>query len=350
MKAMVLKETCEIKIRKDQEPALGLPLKEKLLELVELPNPVPGLRQILVKISGCGVCHTEIDEIEGRRQPKLPIILGHEVVGRVEDLGSGASKFEIGDRVGIAWIYSSCGRCNLCQEGKENLCDQFQGTGCDANGGYAQYIVISEGFAYKIPERFGDLEAAPLLCAGAIGYRALNLTGIQDGQTLGLFGFGASAHIVIQISKYKYPNSQIFVFTRGEKHQKLAKRLGADWTGLPGDLSPKKINCAIDFTPVGETIPKALEVLERGGRLVINAIRKRDPVELDYTKHFWYEKEVKSVANITRRDAQEFLPLAAEIPITPKIQEFKLEDANEALNLLKHGKIQGAGVLKIARP
>jgi len=340
MKAMILKKIA--------------PVEEEPLELEDLPTPQPGPGQIRVKISVCGLCHTELDEIEGRLQPKLPIILGHEIVGIVDGLGYGANKFKLSDRVGIAWINSACGRCHFCQQGNENLCSEFQGTGCDANGGYAQYTVVSEDFAYPIPNGLSDPQGAPLLCAGAIGYRALRLTNLQDGQTLGLFGFGASAHIVIQIVKYKYPHCKVFVFTRpGQKeHQNLAKKLGANWVGATGDNPPEKLNCAIDFTPAYKPIVEALRALEKGGRVVINAIRKesRDKdalMEVDYPAHLWLEKELKTVANITRSDAQEFLPLAAEIPIIPEVQEFKLEQANEALILLKQGKIQGAGVLKM---
>jgi propanol-preferring alcohol dehydrogenase len=332
MEAMVLKEISAI----EKEP----------LEMIDLPNPVLGSHEILIKISACGVCHTELDEIEGRIQPKLPIVLGHEIIGRVKRLGSEVTKFNLGDRVGIAWINSVCGKCHFCQEGNENLCLEFQGTGCHAHGGYAQYTVVSEDFTYLIPERFSDSEAAPLLCAGAIGYRDLRLSGIKKDQTLGLFGFGASAHIVIQVAKYW--GCEVFVFTRSEEHRYLAKKLGASWAGRPEDEPPKKLNCAIDFTPVGETVPNALRVLEKGGRLVLAVIRKRNLIPpLDYAQHLWDEKEIKSVANITRKDVQEFLPLAAEIPIIPEVQEFELEEANQALILLKQGKIQGAGVLRM---
>jgi len=340
MKAQILKQVA--------------PIDEMPLELVDMPTPQPKPGEILVKVSACGVCHTELDEIEGRLPPKLPVILGHEIVGRVEKHGAGAKKFNIGDRVGIAWIHSACGRCSFCRGGEENLCPDFQGTGCQADGGYAQYTVVAEDFAYPIPERFTDSQAAPLLCAGAIGYRALKLTNLQDGQALGLFGFGASAHIVIQLAKYKYPKGRVFVFTRpGQKeHQALAKKLGADWTGATGDAPPQKLNCAIDFTPAWSPIVAALKALENGGRLVINAIRKEEKdknslLELDYSEHLWCEKEIKSVANITRQDAREFLPLAAQIPIIPEVQEFKLEEVNQALILLEQGKIQGAAVLKI---
>jgi propanol-preferring alcohol dehydrogenase len=332
MKAMVLEETSLI----EKNP----------LKMVDLPDPVPGSKEILVRISACGVCHTELDEIEGRLPPKLPIVLGHQIVGKIVKLGSGATKFHVGDRVGIAWIHSACGKCHFCLEGKENLCSEFRGTGCHANGGYAQATVVLEDFAYFIPERFSDTEATPLLCAGAIGYRDLILSGIKKGQTIGLFGFGASAHIVIQIAKYW--GGEVFVLTRSEEHRNLAKKLGASWAGGPEDQPPKKLNCAIDFTPVGETVLHALAVLEKGGRLVLAVIRKRNPIPpLDYGQLLWDEKEIKSVANITRQDVQEFLPLAAKIPIIPEVQEFKLEEANQALLSLKQGKIQGAGVLRM---
>ncbi|MBM4341223.1 MAG: zinc-dependent alcohol dehydrogenase family protein [Deltaproteobacteria bacterium] len=333
MKAMVLRETATI--------------EEAPLNMEDLPVPNPGHEEILVKVSVCGLCHTELDEIEGRLQPKLPVILGHQIVGRVAGLGSGIKRFKLGDRVGIAWIHSACGRCDFCMAGNENLCPDFKGTGCDAHGGYAQYMVVRENYAYLIPERFSDSQAAPLLCAGAIGYRDLMLSGIKKGQTLGLFGFGASAHIVIQMAKYR--GYEVFVFTRGEEHQHLAKRLGASWTGRPGDQPPHKLHCAIDFTPVGETVPTALQLLEKGGRLVMAVIRKRNSIPpLDYSRHLWDEKEIKSVANITRKDAEDFLSLAAKIPIVPEVQEFELTEANQALLLLKQGRIQGSGVLRVA--
>ena len=332
MKAMVLKEISPV----EREP----------LRIEDLPDPVPGPGEILVKVSVCGVCHTELDEIEGRLQSKLPVVLGHQVVGKVAALGSGAKRFQLGDRVGIAWIYSACGKCRFCQRGNENLCLEFKGTGCHVNGGYAQYTVVSEDYAYLIPQRFSDSQAAPLLCAGAIGYRDLALSGIQRGQTLGLFGFGASAHIVIQVAKYW--GGEVFVFTRSEEHRELAKKLGASWTGGPEDQPPRKLNCAIDFTPVGETVVNAMSVLEKGGRLILAVIRKKNPIpSMDYSKHLWDEKEIKSVANITRKDAEDFLSLAAEIPVIPEVEEFQLAEANEALILLKQGRIQGSGVLRM---
>jgi propanol-preferring alcohol dehydrogenase len=338
MKAQILKRI--VKLDKNPEP----------LELVDAPIPHPDSKQILVKVLACGVCHTELDEIEGRYKPKLPIVLGHEVIGKVEKSGSKVTKFKVGDRIGIAWINSACGKCYFCKKGNENLCNQFQATGCDANGGYAEYTMVSEDFAYLIPERFTDLNAAPLLCAGAIGWRALKLTGIEDGETLALYGFGASAHIVIQVVKHKFPNSKVFVFTRskGDLPSRLAKEEGADWLGVTGEDPPEKYNRAIDTTPAGMPAMEALRNLEKGGRLVMNLIRKETPIpELDYVKHLWQEKEVKSVANITRKDVQEFLPLAAKIPIITQVNEFKLEEANKALIALKQGKYRGAGVLRI---
>lgn len=349
MKAMILRESCEIEVKGQERTRPDLPLKQDPLELVELAEPVPHSKQILVRVSACGVCHTELDEIEGRLiPPRFPLILGHEIVGKVEALGPGVTKYKVGDRVGIAWIYSSCGKCGFCQRGDDNLCDGFQATGLDAHGGYAQYTVISEDFAYPIPARFSDSHAAPLLCAGVIGYRALRLSQVKPGGILGLYGFGASAHIAIQVARHW--DCQVFVFTRKgqSKHQELARELGADWVGATGDTPPERLDCAIDFTPVGEPVREALGVLKKGGRVVINAIRKVNPIPaLDYAKYVWYEKEIKSVANVARRDAEEFLPLAAEIPILPTVREFELHQANEALILLKQGKMQGAGVLRM---
>jgi len=341
MKAMVLNGICSLKENR------------KPLEMVELPNPVPGDREILVKVVACGVCHTELDEIEGRTPPpKFPVVLGHQVVGRVERMGSKTGKFQIGDRVGIGWIYSACGLCKPCIKGNENLCENFKATGRDADGGYAEYTVVSEEFAYKIPDIFSDSEAAPLLCAGAVGYRSLRLTSIKDGQNLGLTGFGASAHLVIKMAKYQYPSSKVFVFARSEEERNFAKELGAVWAGDTEEETPEKLDCIIDTTPVWKPIAEALRNLERGGRLVINAIRKEEVdkeslLHLDYPTHLWLEKEIKSVANVTRRDVSEFLDLAAKIPIRPEFQEFPLEEANKALLELKGRKIRGAKVLRI---
>jgi len=326
------------------------PIEEKPLKAADLPIPTPDDNQILVKVSVCGACHTDLDEAEGRLKPtKSPIVLGHQVVGKVADKGKDVTKFKIGDRVGITWLYSACGKCDFCQMGNENLCNQAKWTGKDANGGYAEFTVIGEDFAYHIPKEFSDSQAAPLLCAGVIGYRTLRLADVTDGQKIGLFGFGASAHIVIQIIKHKFPDSPVYVFTKTARHAELAKSLGAVWTGRSGDRPPEKLNKIMDFTPVGECIRDALSALERGGRLIINAIRKETPVPpLGYAEHLWLEKEIKSVANVTRQDAQEFLPLAAQIPITPTIEEFPLSQANEVLYSIKNSKLRAAAVLRVS--
>ena len=342
MNAMVLSET-------------GL-IESRPLKLEEVPTPEPGAGEIRIRFTACGVCHTELDEIEGRLETRRPVIPGHEVVGRVDALGVGAARFEPGDRVGVAWIYSACGTCAFCRAGNENLCADFRGTGCDADGGYAQYMVVPEGFAYPIPAPFTDVQAAPLLCAGVVCYRALRLTNLQDGQALGFFGFGASAHILIQVARHKFPRSTLCVFTRAgqREHQELAKQLGTDWVGATGEDPTARLHAAIDTTPAWTPIVEAMRVLAPGGRLVINAIRKEAAdqealLRLNYATHFWREKEIKTVANVTRQDAREFLPLAAEVPIRPKVQEFGLEQANEALTLVKQGRTQGAAVLRISQ-
>ena len=326
------------------------PIEENPLQPADLAVPVPGNDEILIRTLVCGACHTDLDEAEGRLVPtKLPIVPGHQVVGAVEDVGRGVTRFEPGDRVGVTWLYSTCGRCKYCKSGSENLCKDAKWTGKDADGGYAEYIVIGEDFAYPLPERFSDSEAAPLLCAGLIGYRTIRLAQITDGQTIGLYGFGASAHIVIQIIKYKFPNSPVFVFTRTDEHAEHARSLGAAWTGRSGDQPPEKLDRAMDFTPVGECVRDALAALDRGGRLVINAIRKETPVPpLDYAQYLWLEREIKSVANVTRQDAEEFLPLAAQIPIVPAVEEFELGRANEVLYSIKHSKIRAAAVLRVS--
>lgn len=341
MKAMLL---TEIGVIKDK----GTPLK-----MADLPVPDPGEKEILVKVLACGVCHTELDEIEGRTPPPhLPIVLGHQIVGRVEAVGSNARKFKVGDRVGIGWIYSSCGRCGFCLDGNENLCPDFRATGRDANGGYAEYTSVCEDFAYKIPDIFSDSQAAPLLCAGAIGYRSLRLTNMKNGQNMGLTGFGASAHLVLKMARQKYPASKIFVFARSEKEREFARELDAFWAGDTEEMSPEKLDCIIDTTPAWKPIVEALKNLERGGRLVINAIRKEETDKgclstLDYPANLWLEKEIKSVANVARNDVSEFLELAAQIPLIPEVEEFGLNEANQALLELKQRKIRGAKVLKI---
>ncbi len=341
MKAMVLHRLCNLV--EEQSP----------LTLTELPGPVPDAGEVLVRVSVCGVCHTELDEIEGRMPPPhLPVVLGHQVVGRVEARGAGAESFEVGARVGVAWIHSACGMCKHCLADNENLCADFKATGRDVNGGYAQLMTVPEGFVYRIPASFTDAEAAPLLCAGAIGYRSLRLTHIQDGQNLGLVGFGASAHLVLKMARHRYPNVRVFVFARSAQERDFARELGAVWAGDHAEAPPEKLDCAIDTTPVWGPIVEVLRHLAPGGRLVINAIRKEELdkealLRLDYPVHLWMEKEIKSVANVSRRDVAEFLALAAEMRIKPEIQEFALEDANTALRELKMRKIRGAKVLRI---
>ena len=339
MKAMVLNRICDL-------DTCAAPL-----ELVELPDPVPGERDILITVSVCGVCHTEIDEIEGRTPPpSLPVVPGHQAVGTVADTGRGARNFRAGDRVGVAWIYSACGACPMCLSGRENLCSDFKATGRDANGGYAEYMTVREDFAHRIPGVLSDVEAAPLLCAGAIGYRSLRLAQLKDGCSLGLTGFGASAHLVLMLAKHRYPSSRIFVFTRSSKERAFALELGAAWAGDTDEDSPERLSAIIDTTPAWKPVVEALKNLASGGRLVINAIRKepRDAdylLRLDYPAHLWMEKEIKSVANVTRADVREFLQLAAEIPIRPEVETFPLWDANRALIELKTRKIRGAKVL-----
>jgi propanol-preferring alcohol dehydrogenase len=316
--------------------------------LVDLPIPKPKENEILIKVSACGACHTDLDEAEGRLPTKLPVVPGHQVVGIVSELGKGVNKHKVGDRVGVTWLYSSCGKCEFCKTGQENLCLEAKWTGKDADGGYAEYMVINENYAYPIPQRFTDSQAAPLLCAGVIGYRTLRLAQIRKGEKIGLYGFGASAHIVIQIIKHKFHDNPVYAFTKSGGHADLAKSLGAIWTGLSGDEPPCKLDKIMDFTPAGECVRDALKILNRGGRLVINAIRKETPIPaLDYAEYLWLEREIKSVANVTRKDAEEFLPLAAQIPIVPTIEEFPLEQANEVLLRIKQSKLKAAGVLRI---
>jgi propanol-preferring alcohol dehydrogenase len=340
MKAMVLNRLCSL----DENTAP--------LELATLPDPTPGAGELLVRVLACGVCHTELDEIEGRTPPPdLPVVLGHQVVGVVEEAG-GATRFTTGDRVGVAWIYSACGSCKFCRTGAENLCPQFKATGRDVHGGYAQYMTVPAEFAHRIPDAFTDSQAAPLLCAGAIGYRSLRLTGLEDGERLGLTGFGASAHIVLKMVRHRYPSSDVFVFARSEKEREFALELGAAWAGDTADDSPQKLDSIIDTTPAWRPIVEALGNLEPGGRLVINAIRKEESdkdclLGLDYPSHLWMEKEIKSVANVARRDVAEFLELAAEMRLEPEVQEFALEEANQALIELKMRKIRGAKILTI---
>ncbi len=341
MKAMLLRTLAAVEV--DSQPLVA----------ADVPDPVPGKADLLLEVQACGVCHTELDEIEGRTPPsRLPRILGHQVIGRVVAAGSETSGFRVGDRAGVAWIYSACGHCAYCLSGQENLCPDFVATGRDADGGYAEYMKVPAAYAHHIPEVFSDMQAAPLLCAGAVGYRSLRLAALHDGQALGFTGFGASGHLVLLAARHRYPHSSLIVFTRSTEERALARSLGANWAGGFEEAPPERLDAIIDTTPVWTPILIALRWLKPGGRLIVNAIRKEDVdkdslLRLDYAADLWLEKSVKSVANVTREDVGEFLDLAASIPITPEIQEFPLAGANEALVQLRTRRIRGATVLRI---
>lgn len=318
---------------------------ETPLVAVNMPLPEADRGEIRIKVAACGVCHTELDEIEGRTAPpRLPIVPGHQVIGRVDALGEGAMRFSLGDRVGVGWIHSSSGTSD------ENLSPRFRATGRDVNGGYAEYMTVPETYAYPIPAVFSDARAAPLLCAGGVGYRSLRLTGLVDGQTLGLTGFGGSAHIVLQLVRYLYPRSKVCVFARDAEARAFALELGAVWAGDTTERAPWPLDAIIDTTPAWKPVLEALANLRPGGRLVINAIRKEDRdkeelLRLSYSDHLWLEKEIKSVANVTHQDIAEFLPIAGRIPICPEVQIYPLAEANRALVDLKRGPVRGAKVL-----
>jgi len=316
------------------------------LNLVEMDQPKIKPDEILVKIKVCGICHTDLHTVEGEMElPRKPLVPGHQVVGVVEEIGEEVNRFKPGDRVGMAWLHHTCGKCKYCREGKENLCENALFTGYHVDGGYAQYTVVSQDFAYPIPQNFSDHEAAPLLCAGIIGYRALKLSEIRPKGRLGLFGFGASAHVAIQVAIHW--GCEVFVFTRSQEHRKLAESLGAVWTGEAKDQVPKKLDYAIIFAPKGELVLDALNALDRGGTLALAGIYMTPMPQMDYLKYLYFERTIRSVTASTRKDGEELLKLASEIPIRTKITSFPLKDANEALQLLKQGKINGAGVLEI---
>jgi propanol-preferring alcohol dehydrogenase len=324
------------------------------LALVERPEPVPGPDEIVVRVRACGVCHTELDEIEGRTPPpRLPVIPGHQVVGTVAACGPGATRFAPGARVGVGWIRSACGACERCRRGEDTLCARFVATGRDADGGYAELMTVPEAFAVPIPDGLSDLAAAPLLCAGAIGYRSLRLTGLGDGGRLGLTGFGASGHLVLKIVRHTRPATRVYVFSRNAAEREFARELGAAWTGAIGERAPEPLDAIIDTTPAWRPVVEALADLAPGGRLVINAIRKEEADKealfgLDWAAHLWLEKEVKSVANVTRADIAATLELAAAASLAPEVEEHPLEAANEALGLLRRGGTRGARVLRVS--
>lgn len=349
MRAAVLHEHVEIEVGEVPRRYPGLPLRSDPLVIEDIPEPSTTLGQVLLRVLACGVCYTDIDIIEGRVRCKLPVIPGHQVVGKVIDVSmSNVQGIDEGDIVGVAWIGKTCGECRYCSLGLENLCQEFAGTGCHLDGGYAEFMAAYGEYVYKLPKNLDYVHAAPLLCAGAVGYRALRLVNPIDGMRLGLFGFGASAHIIIQIARRLFPSSEIYVFSRSSEHRELARKLGADWVGHPQDTPPRKIDRAIDFTPVGEITARALEYLDRGGVLAVNVIRKQTPINLDYTNHLWYEKQVRSVANVTRRDVEELLKIVSTHPVEIHVQLYDLEDANKALRDLKLARIRGSAVLRIS--
>jgi len=313
------------------------------LRLAEVPVPKPGTGQVLIRVRTCAVCRTDLHVIDGElNKPKLPLIPGHEIIGIVEEKGSGVDRFKIGDRVGIPWLGWTCGECSYCLSGQENLCDQAKFTGYTIDGGYAEYTAADQRFCFPISDSYGDAEAAPLLCAGLIGYRSLVKAG--NGKRLGIYGFGSAAHIVAQVARYQ--KRDIYGFTRpgDEDAKKFALALGAVWAGGSNELPPLRLDAAILFAPVGELVPQALRALAKGGIVVCGGIHMSDIPSFPY-EILWEERSICSVANLTRRDGEEFLALAPKVPVRTKVQTFPLEEANVALNQLRSGKIQGAAVL-----
>lgn len=323
------------------------------LRMVTAPMPEPNPHEVRIRVSVCGVCHTELDEIEGRTPPpRLPVVPGHQAVGRIDKLGTAVSGRQVGERVGVAWIHSACGQCKWCLSERENLCPDFRATGRDVDGGYAEFMVVPADFAHPVPDVFTSAQAAPLLCAGAIGYRSMRLAKLQSDAPLGLTGFGASAHLLLKLVRHLHPSLPVYVFARSEKERHFASELGAEWTGESSDQPPQQMQAIIDTTPAWTPVVNAMQYLEPGGRLVINAIRKEDNdrdqlARIDYPRDLWMEKTIQSVANVSRADVTDFLTLAAEVPLQPTVEEFALGDANRALRELKKGGIRGAKVLRI---
>jgi propanol-preferring alcohol dehydrogenase len=323
------------------------------LDRREMPAPEMHADEVLIRVRACGVCHTDLDEIEGRTPPSsFPRILGHQIVGTIESSGATVQDLARGTRVGVAWLSRTCGHCRFCLTGQENLCPEFVATGRDVDGGYAELVAAPAAATFALAATFSDAEAAPLLCAGAVGYRSLTLAGLRDGDALGLTGFGASAHLVLQLARHRYPQSPVFVFARDEADRQFARDLGAAWAGDTLATPPAPLAAIIDTTPAWRPVVRALRHLDRGGRLVINAIRKddRDKSELlsiDYGRDLWLEREIKSVANVTRKDVRGFLDVAAAIPIRPHVSTFPLDQANEAVAALANGDRRGAIVLTV---
>ena len=326
---------------------LQLPTTEGAwLTLSDIARPEPQDDELLLRVLTCGVCHTDLHLVQGElAAPKLPIIPGHQIVGIVEGKGAKVRRFQIGERVGVAWLHDSCGECAYCQNGQENLCEQAHFTGYTAQGGFAEYTTVPQSYAYPIPAAFSDEEAAPLLCAGVVGYRSLRLAELKQGERLGIYGFGASGHICIQVARYW--GCEVYVFTRSKKHQDHARELGAAWVGQAQDTPPQKLDRAIIFAPAGWIVPLALGHLRRGGTLAINAIHMSNLPEMPYHL-LWHERTIRSVANVTRADAEEFLPLAAKIGIRSTTQIFTLEEANLALSQIQSSALNGSAVLRIS--
>ena len=323
-----------------------VPVERRPLRLRDIPIPEPGPGQLLVRVTACGVCRTDLHVIEGELPPrKSPLVPGHQVVGTVEKLGAGVEGFEIGARVGVPWVHRTCGNCTFCLRGRENLCEAALFNGYSVDGGYSDYILSDQAFTFPIPDTFPNLQAAPLLCAGVIGYRALNLTEVPSGGRLGLYGFGGSAHVVIQIAVHM--GLEVYVFSRSDEHGALARDLGAAWVGSAKEGPPQRLDASIIFAPAGELIPLALEHLTKGGVLSLAGIYMTPIPTLDYTRHLYDEKVIRSVANSTRKDVKELLTLAAEVPVRTRVQPYALEYANEALINLKQGRVNGAAALTL---
>ena len=320
------------------------PAEEKPLETVELPTPEPHNSEILVRVRACGVCHTDLHTVEGEITGRLPVVPGHQIVGVVEKVGAGVREFCVGDRVGIPWLHRTCGVCEFCRAGRENLCERAEFTGLHVNGGYAEFAVALAEYAVRIPERFGDVEAAPLLCAGIVGFRALRLSGAQAGQRLGFYGFGASAHLVLQVAVQQ--GCEVVVATRSAAHQRLAQELGATWVGSAEDVPAGSLDAAIMFAPAGALVPPALRALRKAGTLVLAGIYMTPIPELQY-EWLYHERVVRSVANATRDDARQFMELAGKIPLRTEVETFPLAEANRVLLMMKQSKLRGAGVLAI---
>lgn len=321
------------------------PAEQRPLGLAEVAQPAPGPGEVRVDVGVCGVCHTDLHIVEGDiHPPRLPIIPGHQIVGRIEALGANVKTLREGDRVGVPWLYSTDGTCAYCRRGQENLCEAARFTGFHVNGGYAERVIVPVESVYEIPKAFSDLNAAPLFCAGVIGYRSYRLSGVRRGETIALLGFGGSAHIVLQLARHE--GCEVYVITRSEKHQRLARELGAAWVGTAQDQPPAQADAAIVFAPAGGLVPTALRAIRKGGTVALAGITMSDIPQMPY-EFLYHERVLRSIANSTHQDVREFLALAAEVPIRTTVEEFPLEQANEAILAMKHSKMEGAAVLRV---